>query len=95
MPPSGFVTVEASTLASVARSLITRFEAEVESGVHASRDAGIVHELWTILHHMGGASDVERGVLSFAEGLYLALKAGRTLEEILSELRTLENKQYV
>ena len=94
MPPSGFVSIETATLESVARSLLCRFEEEVKSGLHASREEGITHELGIITMHQGAASDVERGVLSFAEGIYLALKAGKTVDEIACDLRALESKKY-
>ena len=94
MPPSGFVPVETATFATVAKSLLTRFDAEVVSGVHTSREAGLEHELSTIVAHKSEAPPLEHGVLSFAEGLYLALKEGQTLEQIEAELHALGDKQY-
>lgn len=95
MPPSGFVAVETATLASVAESLLARFQSEVSEGKHTSREVGITTELATI--HRALASDIphtERGVLMFVRELYLALKAGKTAEEIERELRALESKKY-
>lgn len=94
MPPSGYVTVEVATLASVAKSLLRRFGEEVAAGLHVTREIGIENELTTIARAKATAPPAQLGVLLFTEQLYLALKARQTELEICTDIAQLEKMTF-
>lgn len=96
MPPSGFIKKETTALASFMRSLYSRFEKEVQTGVHPSIEEGIQSELKTIEQALLDESNspIQKGVLQLCKSFYEHLESGSSVESIIQSMQALLDRDF-